>query len=107
MLFCYSRSMEKPTASEQQMLLRFLAKKLKKYCRELWVYQAFAERLRQEGYGDVDKVIADSRSFPGIDDELDKQFAWLDELLSQPAVESQDNRLLEFLENWKPKGEPN
>jgi hypothetical protein len=92
---------------EQRAFVRFLAKRLKKYCRELWVHQAFAANLRVAGYEDVDAIIEGIRNLPEIQDELDRQFSWLDELVPQADEQNQEKALQEYLEKWKPTGDPN
>lgn len=92
---------------EQKLFIRFLAKRLKKYRRELWVYQSFAETLRAHGYADVDETIEGIRTQPDLDDELGKWFSWIEELLPPEPKENQSQELLQYLEKWKPKGEPN
>lgn len=92
---------------EQRIFTRFLVERLKWYFRELAVHRVFAERLRQEGYQDVDAILERARVQPDLDQATDKQFAWIDELLPPSAEQNYEKAVREYLERWKPDGEPN
>jgi hypothetical protein len=92
---------------EQRMFLRFLVGLLKEHYRELAVHRTFAETLRQDGYQDVDAILETARSRSELDREIEKRFAWIDELVPPTDAENYRKALREYLEKWKPDGEPN
>ena len=92
---------------EQGILIRYLAKRLKRCWAELAAHQALAETLRQQGHPGVDELINIFRSDPSVREETDRRFAWLDKLLPPSETEIQEKVLREYLEKWHPKGEPN
>jgi hypothetical protein len=94
-------------ASQQRSFIRFLAKELKTYNREVMVYQLFAHMLKQAGVVGVDEVLEEARYSPELQARFDKHFEGFDELLPPPDPGYED-LAKEILLKWKPKdGLPN
>lgn len=92
---------------EQLIFIRYLVKRLKKSWRELAVHRGLAEMLREQGYQDVDVLLETFRGDPSVQEEMDRQFAWLDKLMPPAEAEIQEKVFLEYLEKWQPDGDPN
>jgi len=94
-------------ASEQRSFIRFLAKELKVYTRELMAYQLFAHLLKQAGCSGVDEILDQARKAPALQERFEKNFEGFDELLPPPDPDYED-QVKELLAKWKPKdGLPN
>jgi len=92
---------------EQSIFIRYLVKRLKESWCELTAHRIFAEILRANGYQDVDKILAVARADPSLPEEMGRHFAWIDKLIPPLESEILEKALLEYLEKWKPDGEPN
>jgi hypothetical protein len=92
---------------EQRFFISFLAKQMKTYYREILAHRVFVRILKEAGYGDVEAIIETARSSPQVQAQIDRNFAGLDELLPPYDEADPQGVFREFLEKWKPDGEPN
>lgn len=92
---------------EQTIFIGFLIERLKYYFRELAAHRALADRLRSEGYRDVDAILGRARVQPALDQVVKEQFAWIEELAPPTLSQEYEKAAREYLERWKPDGEPN
>jgi hypothetical protein len=93
--------------STQRSFIRFLAKEVRLYYRELLVHQFAVHILKQSGVEGIDALLETARSSEAVQKKLDQQFQGFDELLPPGEKEILDQQLLALLERWKPAGEPN
>ncbi|MDE3186969.1 MAG: hypothetical protein KGM96_05510 [Acidobacteriota bacterium] len=91
---------------EQRRFIRFLAKEVKSYWRELMAYRLFVEILEESGLPGVQEILETARNSPELQNAFDKHFADFDALLP-PADGDFDLEARRLLEHWKPDGEPN
>ena len=91
---------------EQRRFIRFLAKEVKSYWRELMVYRLFVRILEQSGLPGVQEILDTARNSPELQKAFDEHFAGFDELLP-PADGDFDLEAQRLLAHWKPEGEPN
>jgi hypothetical protein len=92
---------------EQRIFIGFLIGRLKSCFRELSVHRALAQMLREEGYKDVDAILGRARVQPALKQAVEEQFAWIDELAPPTPSQEYERAVREYLERWKPDGEPN
>jgi DNA phosphorothioation-dependent restriction protein DptG len=91
-----------------KMLAQFLSQRMREYGHELNVYRAVVENFKLLcPQINADHFLEFYRKAPAILEITEKQFAGLDELVEQLDEDLQAKALLEFLEKWKPNGEPN
>ena len=95
------------TNEEQRKFLRFVVKQLKACHRELTVYRAVMQVVKDAGIQDLNEVLDEARHSKEIQQATDAFFAGFDELLALPPEEDPREALLRLLEKWKPQGEPN
>jgi hypothetical protein len=92
---------------EQRSFILFLAKEMKLYCRELMVYQQFADTLKEHGMEGVDELIESARSSLSVAARFQKQFDGFDDLLPPSREELEEQAWREAAKRWKPDGKPN
>lgn len=92
---------------EQKQFIRYLAKQLKNYYRELLAYRVFAQLVKDAGFQDVDKLLEAARNSRAVQHQFDKNFERFDELLPPADEELEEQALQELLRGWKPVGQPN
>jgi hypothetical protein len=97
---------------EQRQFIRFLAKELKNYVRELMAYQLCLELLKhypaqEPPAEEIERLLVDVRKSPALQARFDKQFDGFEEILP-PADPEYSEVVKELLAKWKPpEGLPN
>ena len=91
---------------EQRQLIRFLAKEVKTYWRELLAHRMFVLIVQESGLPGVQEMLDTARNSPELQREFDKHFAGFDELLPPPDEEF-DAEVERLLAQQNPDGEPN
>lgn len=89
-------------------LAQFLVQRMREYGHELNAYRAVVENFKRFCPEiNVPHLLEFYRKAPAIQEVTEKEFAGLDELVERLDEDLQAKALLEFLEKWKPSGEPN
>jgi hemoglobin-like flavoprotein len=95
------------TDEEQRKFLSFVVRQLRACHRELTVYRAVMQVVKDAGVQDVDEVLNEARNSEEIRKATEAYFAGFDELIEQASGVDRDQALLKLLEQYKPDGEPN
>jgi hypothetical protein len=92
--------------NEQKDLIRFLLKQAREYHHEILALRVTGYVAEQNGFPFL-ATLKNARQHPDVQKRTDHFFEGFEERIGHLDEDAQEKALREFLENWKPEGEPN
>jgi len=83
---------------QQKRFLYFLVRRVKELYPQSLLYRAFAERLKELGYQDVDAILEEARQSPAYQAKCDAYFQGLDELVPPIHEDIENQAFVELIQ---------